>query len=174
MKRIYSHGTSEDNLDSIRKNGFDRFADKIWNPSDDEIYFWSPDALVETGDCEESDKLECARQRAFQSAQMAMAVAKSGKCVVFEVELDDEDISPDFSCDNMGGAVCTREEIPPSAIKRIYISDDLSLVRGYFIHHGLQNDLFRADLFSEIQIKVAACFKGFYLELEDFELRELQ
>lgn len=47
MSKILYHGTSADNLKSILKDGFKTNCDKIWTPSENGIYFWSPDKLIE-------------------------------------------------------------------------------------------------------------------------------
>jgi hypothetical protein len=173
MKHTYFHGTSEDNLRSILKNGLNPLTEaKLWHPSGQGVYLWSPDALVETGEAEgDNDKDFMARERAYDSAQAAMAKGKKGRCVVFEIELDSDSVEPDYSCQNMDGAVVCLDHIPPSAIKQVWISPDLSLLKGYFMAQVLQNELF-VNTFSEMEKQIAKIFLSmeFYFESSDYPL----
>ena len=175
MKQTFFHGTSFDNLASILRNGFDLYSDKIWSPSENGIYFWSPDALTEAGECEEEWQNDSAKQHAYESAQMAMTLAKDGRCVVLEVELDSEDVSPDTSCEHMTGAVVTFKPVKPSKIKAVYVSPDLSMIKGYYIALARRLELF-AGQFSPIQNKIADAFDKaeFYIESDEFPLEKVE
>lgn len=174
MKKTYFHGTSEDNLQSILRKGLLPDCQKVWNPSLSEVYLWSPDRLTEVGDCEAEWASDHAKQRAYESAQMAMTLAKSGKCVVLEIELNDTTVSDDDSCENMSGAVATAK-VTRKQIKRIFISPDLSLLRGYFVGVALQNDLFNSYNFTETERTIGEVFQKaeIYPEImDDFPLEE--
>jgi hypothetical protein len=165
MKKTYFHGTSADNLESILKNGLVCDSEKIWSPSEEGVYFWSPDKLVEMGETEEDYKENYAFERAKESAQCALAKAKDCRAVVFEVELDDSEIENDTSCPNMEGAVVIYSNIPLNKIKSIKITNDLSLFKGYFIGLMLNNYLSSID-FNEIETKIGEFFYKSVIDLD--------
>lgn len=172
MKRKFFHGTSFDNLKDILANGLRPDTDeKVWTVSDRGVYLWSVSALIEAGECEESFADEHAKQRAYESAQMAMTFAKSGKCVVFEIVLDDEKVSEDTSCENMTGAVVCYENVLPSEIVAVWVSPDLSMLKGYFIATARRLEMF-AQTFSDLENKIADAFDKaeLYIESDEFPL----
>lgn len=174
-KKTLFHGTSAQHLRSVRKHGLKINSSKIWRPSENAIYFWSPDALVEAGECENDEwKNGYAIDRAYESAQIAMACdpKSNGKCIVLEVEIDESEIEPDSSCDNMSGAVCIRRDILPSEIKSVSISPDLGMMKGYFIAQVMGNNLFDSSQLTENEKRVAEIFSKseFFFDLGDFPL----
>jgi hypothetical protein len=179
MQKFY-HGTSADNLKYILRDGFLINSSKLWSASQDGIYFWSGKELAET-DYDpidyQSDKDNWDRQakeRAYESAQIAIAVSKDCRCVVFEVELNEDQVLKDESCPNMDGAVVIYRDVKPSEIKRVFISPDLSLLKGYFINMARNMELF-AHSFNETELLVANIFKKaeIYPEImEDFPLED--
>lgn len=176
MKRTYFHGTSADNLKSILRHGLNpENQKKIWTVSFRGVYLWSPDALVESGDTEEEYKIDYAKEQAYSSAQMGLAMSKSGKCVVFEIELDDSLVEPDQSCENMGGAVVCLETITPKQIKAVYVSPDLSLMKGYFIALCMGRDMFAGE-FSRLERQIGEAFgkAEIYFEISDFPLSQMK
>jgi hypothetical protein len=173
----YFHGTSFRNLRSILKNGLQVNCDKLWLASRNEVYLWSPDMLVKYGDAEEDWKDETAKERAYDSAQIAIAVdPKCGKCAVLEIELDSNEVTEDDSCENMSGAVCTTSPIRPNQIKRIWVSPDLSMIKGCFLAGILQNNLFDSSLVGETEKQIAKVFANseFYFNSSDFPLKEMK
>ena len=173
MKKSFFHGTSADNLKNILKNGFDPYQSKIWTVSENGIYFWSPDKLVEYKNCEEDNKIEYSIQMAYDSATCALAKSKDCRAVVFEVEIDDEEFCEDTSCPNMEGAVVIFDEVPASCIKKIWISEDLSLFRGQFIGSMMNRNLNNIE-FSDVERKIGEMFKNsdFYIYVnEEFPLK---
>lgn len=171
MKRTYFHGTSADNLPAILANGFDIYTDKIWNPSENGVYFWSPEALTEAGECEEDYQDETAKQMACHSGQFAMTKSKDFRTVVFQVELDADTVEPDTSCQNMDGAVVTYKNVPASAIKAVFISPDLSTLKGYYIAIARRMDMSSLE-FSPLENKVADIFdkSDLCIESDEFPL----
>lgn len=171
-KQTFFHGTSADNLPRILREGIRVDCEKIWTPSRNEVYLWSPAELTRAGECEEGWQDDCARERAYDSAQCALAKAKDCRAVVFEVEIDSDLTAEDDSCENMTGAVCCSVPIDPKQIKRIWISDDLSLLRGYFIH-VMTNLNLSALRFTAIEVQIAKLFGNgeFYFDSSDFPLK---
>lgn len=165
MSEIYYHGSTADHLADILKNGL-RAGKKNWKVSeDDSVYFWSPKALAEANredyDSEPRHFHDNAFQRASDSAMFAVATAKDCRRIVVAVELEDVEVSADFSCDNMQGAVSTWNEdglVPASKIRAIWIDgNDLSILRGYFLGMRIsrENDLGMEVEISEMEREVA-------------------
>ena len=172
MKKFY-HGTSADNLKSILRHGLLINSQKLWSPSENGIYFYSGDEFVKIGETEEEDKDSFAKQRAYENAQIALSVAKDCRCVVFEVELDEKEVEPDQSYLNMEGAVIIFRNVKPKEIKKVFISPDLSLLKGYFIAIAKQNKLFSHD-FSEVELLIADIFSKAEIYpdiMDDFPLK---
>lgn len=173
MSKILYHGTSADNLKSILKNGFSINCDKIWTPSENGIYFWSPDKLIEYKESDEDFADNDAIKRAFDSATCSLGKSKDCRAVIFEIEVSDEeynDLCEDTSCPNMKGAIVSYSNINLKYIKKIYISDDLSLLRGYFISLMMERELNNLT-FSDLELKIGKAFKNFeegYEIVEEF------
>lgn len=173
MKRTYFHGTSFDNLKKILREGLIPDSEKkVWVVSGRGVYLWSPDILEEEGDTED-DRNRLAKDYAYSSAQMTIGLSKSGKCVVFEIELEEEEVEDDQSCENMFGAVVCNRAISPKEIKSVWVSPDLSLLRGYFIALAMGRDLF-AGKFSRLEKQIGEVFRNaeIYPEIEsDYPLQ---
>ncbi len=155
------HGTTADALADIRINGLrtDKGGEN-WNVSEDWVYFWSPQAILERGDVEDMEGAEAeARRMAEDSGSFGLGQAKDCRLVILEIELPDgtEDVEPDESCDNMEGAVRTARNVPFSCVTAIHISNDLSLLRGYFLSFCLKRDMCARTL-SYAEQKVAEAF----------------
>lgn len=163
-KQYYYHGTSADNLASILKHGISTSEIKLWSCSLDEIYLWCPEEIAKSNNQEDEEdeyKQEEGFRRAFESAQIACAAAKDCRAVVIKVLLNPADISPDLSCENMdgSGAVCIKRNIIPDEIISIHVSNDLSLIKGYFI--SLVKDMDYCHIaFTNMDILVADLFKN--------------
>lgn len=165
----YFHGTSADNLASILQYGISCNEEKLWGVSGDEIYLWSPDKMHSEAEDRGISPEELAFQVAFESAQFACAKAKDCRAVILLVELREGTTYPDSSCDNMAdrGAMCINRDILPEEIKEIHISNDLSLIRGYFLYMHSSNEYSALEM-NEFEERVAELFKDSYL-LEDIE-----
>jgi hypothetical protein len=126
--------------------------------------------IYESGEAEgENDAEYFARSRAMDSATCALPRAKNARIVIFEVEMHDAEIvEPDEPCEGMAGAVCVFDDVPASAIKGVWISEDLSLVKGYFLAMTAGRDLSAYDL-SPAEEKVCAVFKKAEIYPEDIE-----
>lgn len=171
-KRIFYHGTSADNLSSILENGISCNESKLWNCSNDEIYLWGVNEVAKAECCEDDD--ETANQYAFrfasESGQFACIPSKNCRLLVIKIKLDDTEILPDESHENMTGrgAVCMQRDILPSEIAEIKISNDLSLIKGYFISHAMNNELSGLEL-SRLEKKIGEAFQKAEIYPEDIE-----
>lgn len=163
------HGTSADNLVSILQNGLVAKSEKIWNPSLDQVYVWSDRYFRRNHDAEdEPQKRDILISQAMQSATCAAAVAKDCRLVVVICDVPENKLQVDNSCPNMQDASCVDGNIPRSRIVEILISEDLSLIKGYFIASMLRMELFGRE-FSRMERLVAKAFEDseFYPELEE-------
>lgn len=167
--RTFYHGTSADNLESILKYGLSTDETKIWNCSSDEIYLWCPIGCGEADCLDISQYEQAAFKCASESGQAACSIAKDCRVVVLKIEIKDNDyLRPDDSHENMAGKgayICSRN-IQPDEIIEINISNDLSLIKGYFISLQINNEL-NACNFSNMELTVARCFESNY-EIFDF------
>lgn len=154
------HGTTADALADIRINGLrtDKGGEN-WTVSDAYVYFWSPEAIMERDDCDMEQAEAEARRMAEDSGSFGLGFAKDCRLVILEIELPDEmePVIPDESCDNMEGAVCTYENVPFSCVTAIHISNDLSLLKGYFLSFCLKRDMSARSL-TYTEQKVAELF----------------
>lgn len=157
--KVY-HGTSADNLKFILKHGIVTHESKIWNCSEDVVCVWEPEALA-VADGKEDEEMEYKQQRAFnrafESAQCTMACATDCRAVVIEIEVNESELMIDESHENINYARCIHRNIKPEEITSIKISNDLSLLKGYFIGLMLSNDLSNIE-FTEIEKKIGEIF----------------
>ena len=170
MKTIAYHGTSADNLQSILENGLSCNEPKIWSASCDGVYMWEVDTLRKFNDYDEDYKHEEAFREAFMSAQCALAFAKDCRAVVVEFEIDTEEIHEDDSNPNgHNGAMVYYDNIPIEAIKSIKISNDLSLLKGYFIGMIMNSEMLMTG-FTHLEQKIGDLFmKGGSIYPEDID-----
>jgi hypothetical protein len=161
---VFYHGTSLENARKIAKDGFLRNPDnRNGTVSDNAVYFWSADKLKESEGLDD-DCLDFMIQQGWGGATAALAYARQCIGVVFEVELPEEALDcDDYSCENMEGAVEWREDVPASAIRRIFISDDFTLAKGCFIFSLLSNSMAIHD-FTDMEQTIAEAMSTLYLE----------
>ena len=165
------HGTSADNLKSIKRDGLLISTDKIWTPSLDQIYFWTDRCLdIECPDWKEDgiDPKAYLRKQAADSAMCAAAKSKDCRLAVIVCDIPEDEILVDNSCPNMEGASCIDRNILPNEIVDIWVSNDLSLLRGYFISLMMERDL-NAIEFSPMEMEIGKIFTKaqFYSETLD-------
>lgn len=172
-KQIYYHGTTADNLQEILKNGIKCDSNKIWTCSSDEIYLWGVNELAKFEGMENDDleyKENMAFCRASESAQIACCKAKDCRLLVFKIELPIAEVTYDDSCPNMrrSGAMTICRDIHPEEIVAIKISNELSLIRGYFMGIVMDMEYFGMT-FTFSEEKIARAFKKAELYPEDIE-----
>lgn len=168
-KRRYFHGTNADNLPSILKKGLTTDNDSLWLTSYQGIYLWCPKRL---GKCEdlttEKEMINEAKRRAIDSGSVGCCKAKDCRIVLIEVELNPSEVEDDSSSENMDGAVYISRNIKLSEIVSISISNDLNLIRGYYIMLYSNNE-YRTQSFTDLELKVAKMFSGYSICIEDIE-----
>ena len=173
-KRIYYHGTSADNLPSILKNGLSINESKLWSCSEDGIYLWDSIALAEANGRDLEEDAEYIESEAFrmarESGEIACSTAKDCRIVVIKVELDESELSQDTSCENMegSGAVVIYRDITLEEIVEIQVSNDMSMLKGYFINLIIDRDYCNVD-FDRIERKIAECFKKAEIYPDDID-----
>lgn len=163
------HGTTADAARKILAEGFSTSAGgENWNVSGEAVYFWSGDKLAENGESDESYCHDDAARRACEQAHVALGFAADCRAVVFEVEIDELELQDDDSCPNMDGAVCTFDDVPVSSITGAYITDDLTLLKGYFLAYHINRDLSAREL-SPIEEKIAKAMQKAEICPEDVD-----
>lgn len=174
MKRIYFHGTSADNLNSILKHGLSVSKEKIWTCSQDGIYLWDVLELAKANGRDLDEDASYIEYEAFrmarESGELACAKAKDCRVVVIKIELDDSELYDDESCENMAGsgAKVIYRDIKPHEILEIQVSQDLAMLRGYFINLIIDRDYCNI-YFERLERKIAECFKDAQIYPDDID-----
>lgn len=160
MAIIY-HGTSEESYKSILENGFNPIdADVLtWNCSDsDYVYFYNPLDLLEHGETDEEENAEqMAIERAFENAKISAAVQKSrGDSVyVLAVEIDQELIEEDDSCQNMELACKVHVSyLSTDAIIKKFRADYLPSISLAYIAGLNDSDFINLENFSRVEVEM--------------------
>jgi hypothetical protein len=148
----FYHGTSADNLKSIKRFGLDASKGKQnWTVSCAPVYLWNP-AKLDGGEDE-------ARTRAAESAEFCLTRAKDCRRVVIEVDIDPEETIEDDSCENMEEAVYINRVIKPSEITAIWVDkESLSLFQGYFISFHIDRELSEPLVLNDLEKCVMKLF----------------
>lgn len=139
------HGTTDENFDKILEMGClsPSVCNKVWNVSEDGIYFWNPDEILDLeclNDTEEAENY--AKQRAIENATCAFGHSRTAKKIIIISFLIEEDkINPDDSCQNMGGAGVVYEDVPVKMFDKVWESKDISLFRPIFMSLQLNHDM---------------------------------
>jgi hypothetical protein len=169
MKLLCYHGTTADHLESILQNGLRHDAErKVWSVSDDAIYFWGRNYVEneysETYDEDTQDEYHNSLiSLACDSAMCALAKSRDCRAVVVVFELDVEEHEDDNSCENMSAANCVGRSIQLGEIKEILVSQDLSLLRGYFV--GLMVDRpYYNGFFTPLELSVGRAMRELPLD----------
>lgn len=170
-KKVFYHGTNADNLPFILKHGISCNESKLWNVSEDLVYLWSAEEVGKANECEnEEEANNWAFRMAFESAQFACGVSKDCRAVVIKIELDEEEVESDLSSENMEGmgAVSINRKIDVSEIVEIKISNDLSLLKGYFLTLAAQNEFSNIEL-SHMEQRIVKALKNAEIYPDDIE-----
>ncbi len=155
------HGTIADNLASIREHGLKACPDnRNWTVSRNEVYFWGNrymECEFPDWEDEERDPRDCLIKQAADSAMCGAGKAKDCRLVVVVCDIPDDEIESDDSCEFMEHASCITRDIRPDEIVEILVSNDLSLIRGYFISLMMEREL-SAFYFDSMETKVGELF----------------
>ena len=124
-KRTLFHGTTLANWEKIQREGWNGPSRvTTWYCSCNEIYCWD----VDKSDCDDYAEDFCIRQ-AFESAQTSAAVQnfQGTKLIVIRLEVPDEIVEDDLSCENMEQAsVVQPEDIRQEHVTAVYSCDSYS------------------------------------------------
>jgi len=146
--KVY-HGTSIDCLESILKNGLRSDQDTNWDCSESAVYFWYCDG-------DEDESLLMAKDQAL----IACAKAKDCRRVVFEFDIDYDELCEDDSCPGMCGAGCVYRDITPDEITKVFVENgSLELIRGYLLAIVSDKDMYSHSL-TYWERQVAAAFRN--------------
>jgi hypothetical protein len=152
------HATSADNLPSILRDGLKCRSEKIWDVSEDGIYCWSKHFIRENHseeyDSNNSEHLSLLESQAMDYTVVPLTHAKDCRGVVVVFEVADDEVEPDESCPGMDDTSVVFRDISPSEIRRIIISEDVSIMRGCFVRMMMGRSMYIRE-FSEME-KMAA------------------
>ena len=100
--KTYFHGTTKEQLERMKSGKSKENA--TWICSDDNLlYLWD---LSKVNEYEDNPR-DYAIHLAFESAEVTAAIqGKDTELVVIELQLDDENVFDDMSCENMDEASC--------------------------------------------------------------------
>lgn len=172
MKKTVFHGTTYQNYLSIIENGFDKqISTATWDVSDDSmIYLW------DLSKCEEYDTEEENRnfliRSAIESAQITAAVNNEtdNRLVVLEMEIDDELLEDDWSCENMSYSSCVHEsDIDSNNISTVYDSYNYNPSWRLFYLQGLtkNRNIILESFLSDAEIRAIEALNDAQFYFED-------
>lgn len=165
---ICLHGTSADNLPSILKDGLTKYNDKLWTVSEHGVYFFHLEKYKVANGYEDEDEEDLYQRMlndTVDQAMFALGKAKDCRAIVIEVDLDEDEIQDDLSCEGMDTAVVSFSDIPPDRFKKVWVSNDLSLFKGYFL--GMNNRPISNVELSELELRVAECFDNHHFDQDE-------
>lgn len=169
------HGTSADNLESILKFGLEIDSPKIWKPSLKEIYCWSKNYIEgelrydeDDGPYDEADYKDRMISAAFDSAFVALSKAKDCRAIVVIFNVNESELNDDSSCENMEHANSVGRNIKPHEIVEVLVSNDLGLLRGYFVGLTMNRELAMVN-YSAIESRIGQMFHKCEFYPEDIE-----
>lgn len=115
------HGTTQENFLNLIYNG-----DKpsgAWNCSDmDGNFYVYPENKI-YGDDEEERISEGIQQALGNAAITAAFQMKTQNIVILELDIPEDELNDDYSCDNMSGVASFTEYFDLSWIKKVYITE---------------------------------------------------
>tara|TARA_R100000664_G_C2674334_1_gene84996 strand:+ start:34 stop:579 length:546 start_codon:yes stop_codon:yes gene_type:complete len=152
MKIKAFHGTTIEGEKQILQDCFD--FERIWTCSEPHtFYIWCPDTFVKGEECEAEGAEEYAKQRAFESAQIAAALSPNFETEirVLEFEFDSDMVFSDTSCRNMDLANCVYGENLKlkDYYKKSYKADHNSFLDPFYVRFLKEHELFDFDLLQE-------------------------
>ena len=160
---ICFHGTTMKNLKAMLGGCKDKPAGG-WNVScrDNLLYVWTTDGIIDSNCLEDypDDAEEIGIQRAFESAEVQAIVDDETEIVAIILNIPDEELSEDSSCENMQEAACiTCGTFDPNMIVSVY---QMSLNRWRFpmtVSALIGNKLFDSTCLDEGHLAVAEAHK---------------
>lgn len=170
------HGTTKEGLDAI-KNKTGKISG-LWECSttDSYTYVWPFDKVAKEYDCDnENETRERAIQLAFESAQVQAVNSDFDKIYVLELEIPDELLENDESCENMQMASCFDSVCwDDVTIINIYENDFNMFYKPFIVCNLLNNDYFTWYDLDEKLVILAKALQGkdiFIDELYEFDYR---
>ncbi|QBP33201.1 hypothetical protein Silverhawkium_gp115 [Shigella phage Silverhawkium] len=133
------HGTTQENFVNLL-NGGDK-PSGAWNCSDmDGCFYVYP--VSKFYDVEEMDNEQITDEgikNALDSASITAAYQmKSQKIVILELDIPDEELQDDWSCENMSDVASFTEYFDKEWIKKVYVTDFNTMYAPFFVP-SLQN-----------------------------------
>lgn len=163
MKTAF-HGTTADSLKQMREDGFiGGMSGQNWIASEPNgVYMWDDERL-------EDDAFFMAKG----SASVGLVFAKDCRRVILEIDIEGLEVSDDYSCENMEGAIVHYGQIPFSRVVRIWEdSDDLSFYKIFVLRGFIDLPLFNTAEIPEQVLTAVRELKTYYF-WEDYHEVEL-
>jgi len=141
------HGTTIENL-KVLLNGDKTEIDSAWtcSDSDDAFYVWPLNKMMKEHCVDtKQDGKEAGIRQAFEAAQVQAAMAgKSTKLVVLEMDIYSQDLSDDYSCNNMADAASfiDSDNFDVSRIIRVFVVDFNHWLSPMILSGLLENEQF--------------------------------
>ena len=162
MGKLY-HGTTFENYKSILEIGF-KPQNESWGCSDNQfMYFYNPENFLKHEEC---DDMENAKDmsiiRAGENARITGALQKSisEKVIILEIEIDDEFIENDGSCENMElASQVDIDNLDTGMITKLYSVDFLPNLSLLYLVGVSNNDYFNNTL-SYMENTILQSFSG--------------
>lgn len=165
------HGTCLKNAKAILENGFDgNEGEQIWNVSAGYNYFWSLKDVAKSEGNEAKYISDQILDRAKESGECSVIQNNCSHIVVFQIKASVVEYSEDDSCENMQGAVVSRDTIPASAIEKIWISNDVTYFKPFMLantiswNNHMRNDPEVPDSLREAAIAIERGKVDFYYQ----------
>ena len=168
------HGTTKKGLNAIL-NAEGYKPNSPWTVSDNDgaMYLWPQNKLEDQHDFEENDQMIC---HAFESAEIQAVIEDTTEIFVLEMEVPDELLQDDFSCDNMADVASFIEtgQFNKDMIVKVYTCKLNRWNAPFIIASLLNNPNFNQWAVDEDLLELAETLQGadFYRDPTEFDFVE--
>lgn len=184
MKTKIFHGTSAKNGRLILEQGF-QDTERNWTCSvPNQIYFWELNAVADCNGLDAEETIQRCKELAFESATIAASLQSSlsSYIYIFEIDIDEDELSPDLSCECMDEAVWIdarqlNKLIAEGKVEMIVHKYKYSPAFKYFYLSSLINNEFLANyLLSEEDCEICKALSqsNFYIYEILYDLKEIK
>ena len=166
---ICFHGTTKKGLNSILNNaGIKPNAPWVCSESDGSMYVWPQDKLESSYDFEEKDQFIC---HAFESAEIQAVVADETEVFVIELNIPDDLLEDDYSCDNMSdvASVIDMSDFTTDMIVKVYSNTLNKWNAPFVISNLLSNQEFNTYSLDEDLLAAAEVIQQAEIDKEPTE-----
>jgi hypothetical protein len=171
------HGTTKKGLNAILNGGSKPNCPWTVSDNDGMTYVWPLDKLVSANALEDDDasyQTEYGIRQAFESAEIQAVMEESEAIFVIELDIPDELLEDDFSCENMDNvaSVLHMNDFDLKFIKKVYIADLNKWSFPFIVSGLLQNEHFNRWAVDEQLVEIAESLTDVYREPTEFNYSE--